>query len=192
MADLPTAVTALDPHADTLAGLPFAATELRLASQLSLRLDPGTPAAGRVAAALGVALPVVPCTSATRDGLGLLWLGPDEWLVLAAPGRQAELTAIVASAAGDDFVAVTDVSAQRVALRLSGALVPELLARGCAIDLHPSSSPVGTCVQTLLAQTGITIVVEQDRGRQVLVLLRTSFADYFVAWLAQVGGELAA
>jgi sarcosine oxidase subunit gamma len=223
MADPSLARTALDPHADTLAALPFQATELRLATQLSLRVAPGSPAAARVAAAVGVALPTVACTSTSTstgstgtDAIAALWLGPDEWLLVAAPGRQQELTALIrdagtdaaraaeddragdgagaaaATAVGDPLVAVTDVSAQRVALRLSGPLVPALLARGCAIDLHPSRSPAGTCVQTLLAQTGVILVVEQDFATEVLLLVRTSFVDYLIAWMERVGAEIAA
>jgi sarcosine oxidase subunit gamma len=192
MAELPTARTALDPHAATLAGLPYSAREVRLASQLELRLEPGSAASPRIAAALGAAIPTAPCTSTRSGDLSVLWLGPDQWLLVGPPGRQDALGDLIRTAAGDEFVAVTDVSAQRVALWLSGPLVPDLLARGCAIDLHPSVSPIGTCVQTLLAQTGVTIVVEQAGATAVLILIRPSFVDYLVAWLVDASRELAA
>ena len=66
--------------------------------------------------------------SPTRPPSDVLWLGPDEWLVLG--GREADFA---------DAAAAVDVSANRVALELAGpdAARPR---PGCALDLHPSSS----------------------------------------------------
>jgi sarcosine oxidase subunit gamma len=189
-ADLLHRRTALDPHAARLAALPLRARERRFATQLNLRVAPGAAAADRIGAVLGHALPTVPCTSVSGNGIEALWLGPDEWLVLAAPDRQGELGAALRASGDGDFVAVTDVSAQRCVVELAGDALPALLARGCAIDFHPTVTPVGACVQTLLAQTGATIVVRAPGAVEVLLLVRTSFADYLVDWLEDACLEL--
>ncbi|MGW4488216.1 sarcosine oxidase subunit gamma [Amycolatopsis sp. NPDC004368] len=124
-----------------------------------------------------------PCTFTSGDGVDVLWLGPDEYLVLAAPGRQTELEAELRAAGA---AAVTDVSAQRVTVRLTGSHARDVLAHGCSIDLDPAVSPPGTCVQTLLARTGIVLLV-RDEGFTVLV--RQSFAGYFRRWLADAAAE---
>jgi sarcosine oxidase, subunit gamma len=112
----------------------------------------------------------------------VLRLGPDEWLVLTPPAdrpsRASSLT---------EFGPVTDVSAQRTTISLTGPRSRDLLARGCAIDLDPSVAPVGTCVTTLLAQTGVTIVVEAEA---ILLLVRSSFASYLARWLEDAALDL--
>jgi sarcosine oxidase subunit gamma len=144
-------------------------------TQLTVRVRDGH-------ALLGVDLPG-PCTFTGGAGIDVLWMGPDEYLVLAGPGRQAELeTALRAAGAA----AVTDVSAQRTTVTLTGAHARDVLAHGCAIDLDPAVSPPGTCVQTLLARTGIVLLVT---GAGFTILVRRSFADYCTAWLADASLE---
>jgi len=131
-------------------------------------------------ALLGVDLPG-PCTFTSGNGVDILWMGPDEYLVLAGPGRQAELeTALREEGAS----AVVDVSAQRNVVRLTGSHAADVLAHGCSIDL--AASPPGTCVQTLLARTGIVLMVREDG---FTILVRQSFSDYFGAWLADASLE---
>ncbi|MEV6831672.1 sarcosine oxidase subunit gamma family protein [Amycolatopsis sp. NPDC051102] len=142
-------------------------------TQLTVRLREG-------GTLLGVPLPG-PCTFTSGNGVDLLWMGPDEYLVLAEPGRQAELEGALSR---ESALAVVDVSAQRNVVRLTGSRAADVLAHGCSIDLE--ASPPGTCVQTLLARTGIVLMV-RDEGFTILV--RQSFSDYFRAWLADASLE---
>ncbi|MEV5716171.1 sarcosine oxidase subunit gamma family protein [Amycolatopsis mediterranei] len=165
------------------------AVEEPFRTQLTVRLRDGHTL-------LGVGLPT-PCTFTSSNGVDILWMGPDEFLVLAEPGRQAELEAALTP----DCDAVVDVSAQRNVYRLSGSPDPrancpndvalkrresaaEVLAHGCSIDLKVL--PPGSCVQTILARTGIVLMVREDG---FTVLVRQSFSDYFKAWLADASLE---
>ena len=155
-------------------------------TQLSLRLDPAGPAgpaAAAVAKVLGAELPTTPCTYVSAGPVDLLWLGPDEWLLLAPPETEGLGPALVAAIA-PDFGTVTDVSAQRTTFDLTGPDVRDVLARGCAIDLHPRAAPTGTCVQTLLAQAGVILQVRDADAPVVRLLVRSSYAPYLTAWLA--------
>ncbi|QKV78706.1 sarcosine oxidase subunit gamma [Amycolatopsis sp. Hca4] len=147
-------------------------TEEKFRTQLTVRLREGE-------SLLGVPLPG-PCTFTGGNDVEILWMGPDEYLVLAGPGRQAELEAALSG----ESDAVVDVSAQRNVYRLSGEYAADVLAHGCSMDLE--LSPPGTCVQTLFARTGIVLVVRED-GYTILV--RQSFSDYFTAWLADASLE---
>ena len=133
-------------------------------------------------ALLGVGLPE-PCTFTSGNGVDILWMGPDEYLVLADPGRQIELETALRD---EGALAVVDVSAQRNVLRLTGSHARDVLAHGCSIDLDPSVSPPGTCVQTLFARTGIVLLVREEG---FTILVRQSFANYFTAWLADASLE---
>ncbi|MEU0529682.1 sarcosine oxidase subunit gamma [Amycolatopsis tolypomycina] len=142
-------------------------------TQLTVRLRQGDTL-------LGVDLPT-PCTFTSGHGVDVLWMGPDEYLVLAEPGRQAELEAALLR---ESALAVVDVSAQRNVYRLTGLHAADVLAHGCSIDLEVS--PPGTCVQTLLARTGIVLMVREE---DFTILVRQSFSDYFTAWLADASLE---
>ena len=98
-----------------------------------------------------------------------IWLGPDEWLVLG--GRE------------EDFAgrpAAVDVSANRVCLELTGEGAADVLARGCALDLHPSVFPPGRAAQTLVARAQVILYrTDEDVYR---LLVRPSYAGYLRAW----------
>jgi sarcosine oxidase subunit gamma len=176
---------------DRLAALAPALTvsEVPFRSQLTVRVsDPSAIAA--MGSALGVAFPSVPCTFTAGEGpfgaVEVLWLGPDEFLVVASPGRQIPIEEVLRGALGTVRGSVVDTSAQRTTLVLAGPHVRDVLAHGCAVDLHPSSAPTGTCVQTLLARTGVVLQVGDDG---VTVLVRSSFAEYLAAWLSDACTE---
>ncbi|MEU7783161.1 MULTISPECIES: sarcosine oxidase subunit gamma family protein [unclassified Amycolatopsis] len=143
-------------------------------TQLTVRLR-----AGRTL--LGVALPA-PCTFTSGNGVDILWMGPDEYLVLG-PALSRE-SADLEAALSRESAAVVDVSAQRNVVRLTGAHARDVLAHGCSIDLE--TAPPGTCVQTLLARTGIVLMVREEG---FTILVRQSFSDYFHAWLADASRE---
>src|SRR5438874_1049818 len=149
MADTSIRRSPLADRTAELARLPIGARELPFLTQLNLRLDADGPVAVEVGKVLGGPLPTVPCTASRFGELEVLWLGPDEWLVLAPAGDATTLAGALREAVGPSGGAVTDVSAQRTALELTGARVREVLARGCSIDLHPRVTEVGSCVQTL-------------------------------------------
>jgi len=132
--------------------------ELLVETQVSIR---GEAPAG---------FPVEPNTTATVAGKTVLWLGPDEWLVLG--GREAD---------HPQSAAAVDVSANRVVLELTGDDSVDVLAQGCSLDLHPSVFSSRSCAQTLLARAQV-ILVRPDESR-FLVLVRPSFAPYLRAWI---------
>jgi sarcosine oxidase subunit gamma len=164
--------------------------EVPFRSQLTVRVsDPDAIAA--MGSALGAPFPSTACTSTSGTGpfgdVEVLWLGPDEFLVTAPPGLQVTIEEVLRGALGTVRGSVVDTSAQRTTVVLQGPLVRQVLAHGCSVDLHPSSAPVGTCVQTLLARTGIVLqVTGEDR---YTILVRSSFAEYFAAWLSDACAE---
>ncbi|MDI6097059.1 sarcosine oxidase subunit gamma family protein [Actinoplanes sp. NEAU-A12] len=163
-----------------------AMSEVPFLAQINLRLDPAGPAAAAVGKDLGVALPRRGGTSATSGDVSVLWLGPDEWLVVGPPGAETRLTALLESAAGAAHASVVDVSAQRTAVALRGPRVRELLALGCSLDLHPRVFGVGDCAQTMLAHAPVVV---WRRESEFWILVRASFAGHLAAWLEDAGIE---
>lgn len=129
---------------------------------------------------LGVPLPVTPGTTAWSVGVDVLWMGTDEWLVVADDGAVG--TAEELQAAAGPQATVVDVSAQRTIVELAGAASRELLAQGCALDLHPRAFAPGACAQTLLARAGAVLVCRSAEPCW-WILVRASFAAYLAEWL---------
>lgn len=157
-------------------------TELPFLSQVDLRVDPAGAPAQRIAERLGVALPTRPGTVASAGERSVLWLGPDEWLVLGPDGDTAALVQLLQGSLGDDFGSVVDVSANRTVIEVAGAAARDLLEKGIALDLHPRSLSSGHCVQTLLSRAQVVLwqVSETPTYR---LLVRPSFAQYVADWL---------
>ncbi|WP_214416017.1 sarcosine oxidase subunit gamma [Sphaerisporangium fuscum] len=160
--------------------------EIPFLTQVNLRVDPKSPAAADIAFALGVPLPTEPGTCASGEGADLLWLGPDEWLVVGAPGDEY-LEARLRAAAGTRHAAVTDVSAHRTTVRLAGPRARDVLAHGCAVDLHPRVFGPGRCVQTMLARAQVVLAAREDEDFRIFV--RSSFAGYLADWLLDAATE---
>ena len=95
-------------------------------------------------AALGFPLPAEPNTVAGAGGTDALWLGPDEWLVVSAHGSEAALEAELAEALAG-LGSVVDLSANRTAVQVAGPRARDVLAKGCALDLHPRAFGMGRC-----------------------------------------------
>jgi sarcosine oxidase, subunit gamma len=125
-------------------------------------------------------LPAAPNTAWEDGPRAALWLGPDEWLVLGPPGAGPAIEAELETALDGLHRSIVDVSANRVALELSGPRAMEILSKGCAFDLHPRTWQPGMCAQTMLARAQVIL---HERATTTGILVRPSFADYLVDWL---------
>jgi sarcosine oxidase subunit gamma len=162
-----TARSPLDERWDALDLL--AARELAFVSQLDVRIDPST------AASLGY--PTAPNTAMTTGDRDVLWLGPDEWLIVGAPGSAGSIAAELGSSLAGLHHSVVDVSANRVLLELTGPSRHDLLSSACPIDLHPRSWGDGRCAQSVF---GAAQVLLHERDGATMVFVRPSFANYVV------------
>ncbi|MFF3326270.1 sarcosine oxidase subunit gamma [Streptomyces sp. NPDC002889] len=163
--------------------------ELPFLTQVNVRLDPKGSAADAVGLALGLQLPLEPDIVVRAGDLHALWLGPDEWLVVSPPGSRPALENRIREALGDEPAAVTDVSAQRTTLLVTGPRARDLLAHGCPLDLHPRAFGPGRCAQTTLARAQIVLIARDEPRAGFWLLVRSSFAGYLADWLLDAASE---
>ncbi len=191
MADTLQRTSPLQPWAAQFAKLPnsVAIVEEPFATMVDVRVDPSGPGATAAASLLGVELPTTPSTYTKSSDATVIWLGPDEWLVtgtaLAGPELEARLREAVAPHGG----AAIDVSGQRTTLRLSGPHSRDVLAKGCALDLHPRVFGEGTAAETMLGQAGVILLAVDGSGADYRILIRSSFARYLADWLLDAAEE---
>ncbi len=134
-------------------------------------------------AALGQPLPLAANTVSIADHR-VYWLGPDEWQVVTALAAVNELVATLEDRLAGRHVAINNVSGGQVALHLEGSDVPDLLARGCTLDLHPDVFGPGDCAQSGLAKANVLIGCI-DASPVYEIIVRRSFSEYLLRWLSQ-------
>jgi sarcosine oxidase subunit gamma len=163
------------------------ATELPFATRFILR--GGEDIAGPVGAAFGVAPPARPLASASEGPRAALWLGPDEWLLIAEDEPEGLFEKLEAALAGV-FHALIDVSHRQTGLEVAGPGAERLLSAGVPLDLDLKAFPVGMVTRTLLLKAEITLWRrEVDRFR---LEVGRSFAPYVAAALTQSARDQAA
>ncbi len=135
----------------------------------------------------GLQLPTSPNTF-TDDEHRVYWLGPDEWLILTE--RQTLAEELEVSLKGVP-TAINDMSGGSIALQVTGAVVPELLAKGCTLDLHPGVFMPGMCAQSGLAKANVLMALLAQNERQSVfeIVVRRSFSDYLIRWIKHAARE---
>ncbi len=132
-------------------------------------------------AVLGLRPPAAANTVASQDRKTILWLGPDEWLLVDERFQAAGIVAQLRPALEGIHSAMVDVSANRTVLVVSGPDVEEVLAKAATLDFHVQGFPVGTCAQTNIART--QGILHRTAAHEFRVFVRPSFARYLSLWL---------
>ena len=143
---------------------------------------------GTVAAVLGLEPVVEPLTAVRRRDVSMLWLGPDEWLVVTPERRLDRIERTLRDALEGHHAALTDVSHSRAVIILSGAHAREVLAKGCTLDLHPRVFGPGRCAQSRLAKCQV-LIHQTSAASAFEIYVHRSFAHYAWTWLEDAGRE---
>ncbi len=139
--------------------------------------------AARAAAerALGIPVPALACRAGSDGTRAALWLGPDEWLLIAADDEAAE-RALLPALEGLAH-SLVDVSHRQIGLAVTGAQAATLLNAGCPLDLQLSAFPVGMCTRTMLSKA--EVVLWRTAAEQFRLEVWRSFAAYVSEYLAE-------
>ena len=135
--------------------------------------------------ALGFGIPGMACRATLEGDRAALWLGPDEWLLIAPQPPPCGFAAALAEALERLPHSLVDVSHRQSALAVSGPQAMTLLAAGCPLDLDASAFPVGMCTRTVLAKAEVVL---WRTGPQVF---RVEVWRSFVAYVSQFLAEAA-
>ena len=135
--------------------------------------------------AFGAAVPARACRAGLQGGRAALWLGPDEWLLIAPEAEAAAVDAALSAALGHLPHSLVDVSHRQTAFTVSGAQAATLLSAGCPLDLDESAFPVGMCTRTVLAKA--EVVLWRTAPCVFRVEVWRSFAGYASQFLAEAG-----
>lgn len=138
--------------------------------------------------AFGVTLPTVPLRAESANDRVALWLGPDEWLLLAPEGEGHDVLTALTAALGSLPSSVVDISHRQIGLDIIGPSAADLLAAGCPLDLDLSAFPVGMCTRTLLAK--VEVILWRCASDDFHLEVQGSFAPYVAAVLCEATRDL--
>ena len=135
------------------------------ASDVQLTLSP--PAQRLIvrgdASGLGLAVPDA-CRATVSGERALLWLGPDEFLLLDPKERIRQLPGTI------------DVSHRDIGIGITGPRAQWVINAFCALDLHHSAFPISMCARTVFGKAEIMLWrIAADTFR---ILVARSFAPY--------------
>ncbi len=154
-------------------------------SRFAVRAD--REAALAIGSAFGVELPTTPLRSASREGRTALWLGPDEWLLLAEDANPEAVTAAVGAALEGRAHSWVEVSHRNAGFLLSGVHAADVLNAGCPLPLDRAAFPVGKCARTVFGKAEIVLWRVGETAFRIEVW--RSFAAYVAGLLAEAARE---
>jgi sarcosine oxidase subunit gamma len=160
-------------------------TLVAAATRLSARGD--RSAAEAIGRAFGVPLPREACRSAEGGRRAVLWLGPDEWLLIAA---SAEAGAVIRDIEGElegAAASLVDISDRQVGIDVVGPEAAEAINAFNALDLGLEAFPVGMCTRTIFGKA--EIVLWRTAADRFRIEVWRSFAPYVLGCLAEATRE---
>ena len=117
-----------------------------------------------------------PCCANASGSRAALWLGPDEYLLLAPAGEMRAIALELTTALAGTPHSLVDVSARQVAWQLSGPDASTILNAGCPLDLDPAEFPPGMCTRTILGKA--QIVLWRKAAEEYHLEIWRSYSDY--------------
>jgi sarcosine oxidase subunit gamma len=138
-----------------------------------------------VAEAYGLDLPDGPHV-ASKAGVSFAGIGVGQWFVVGGPGETDFVRRLRSRLTG--LASIADQSDGRVVLRLRGARVRDVLAKGVPLDLHPTRFRTGDVASTLVAHIGVQIEQLDDQPTFQLMAFR-SLAGSLWSWLSKSAAE---
>jgi sarcosine oxidase, subunit gamma len=147
------------------------------------------PAREAAASAFGADIPSMACRANQAGTRAALWLGPDEWLLLAPETDGAALGLALDAALRDVPHSLVDVSHRQVGCRIAGPGASELLSSGCPLDLETRAFPVDMCTRTMLAKA--EVVLWRTGAETFRLEVARSFAAYVSLFLAEAARGMA-
>jgi sarcosine oxidase, subunit gamma len=117
------------------------------------------------------------------DKRAALWLGPDEWLLIADAADVVAIGDVLESVLEGTAHSLVDVSHRQIGLVTSGPAAARVLNAGCPLDLGLKAFPIGFATRTVFDKAEIVLWRRAEQTFHVEVW--RSFAPYLMGSLAE-------
>ena len=130
--------------------------------------------------ALGVTWPQKTAT-VVRGRVDILCVGPTDWLVLVPDPDAIHWLHRLNELFQGSALRATNVSQALIRIEIDGPEVSDLLAKGCALDLHPPLFPPGRAARTRFA--GMPVIIRCTKASTFEIIVTQSYAEFLLSWL---------
>jgi sarcosine oxidase subunit gamma len=164
------------------AGIKF--QELPFMTKINLRGNPNDKKfLSSASEVLNIILPTRTNTYIKIDSLKIIWLGPDEWLIIDEKGNdKQDLFSKLINSIGSQDASVTDVSENRTVIRVIGKKLFILLAKFLTLNLDNSLSGNSSVAQTLFIKVPVLLMRHHEHNREpktkIDIFTNRSHANY--------------
>jgi sarcosine oxidase subunit gamma len=169
----------------------LALKELKFLMKFVLR--GGNEIGAPVAAALGGAWAADPLTAADWDRGSILWIGPDERMVIVSDAETLEIAGVLREALEGKRHQLVEVSDYYTVLEISGLPAWKLLSKTTTLDLHPRAFPPGMAAGGTFGHAQAILWRIRENSTEAMpafrLIVRWSMADYLWCLLAECGRE---
>jgi sarcosine oxidase subunit gamma len=143
----------------------------------------------RAAGVWGVPFSSEPLRALVQGTRASLWLGPDEYLLIASGAADAgpDAAAALEAAIGSVPHALVDVSHRQVAIDILGRHAEAILNGACPLNLDIADFPIGMCTRTVFAKADI--VLWRTGAQRFHVEFWRSYADYVTGLLSVIARD---
>ena len=148
-----TALGGVEPARDVIGAVEIVENPGIALASLATRRGQGSAVAA-AARAMGLGLPGPGMVSASAP-CAALWLGPDQWMVMAQSASHEDLAAVLGTAFGA-AASVTEQTGGWVCFDLNGPALPDLFERLCAVDTRAMA--VGGGTRTVIEHLGCYVI----------------------------------
>ena len=151
--------------------------ELPFVKKINLRLDPNDKdCVSSFSKILGTMLPTKTNTYSKNEKIKVIWLGPDEWLIVS---DDDDAFIKLQNKIGNLEASVTDVSENRTIIRIRGKKTYVLLSKFLVLDLEKNLSTDLSCAQTLFVKVPVLLVRNHyDEIPEIDIFTNRSHANY--------------
>ena len=141
----------------------------------------------KVGKILEMILPNKACCTSSKEKITLLWLGPNECLLVSNSEIPKETNTyeleqvLFDNISKTNLGAITNVTDHFTIFKLSGSNIFEVLSKGCPFDFSSDDFGDNKVVQTLINHVDVSI--HRRSENDVDLYVRRSFAGYLWDWL---------
>ena len=128
---------------------------------------------------LQAVLPTIPNTYTKSEKIKILWLGPNEWLIVDESQYNKDLISKLENINNEES-SVTDVSENRTIIRIKGKKLFTLLSKFLVLNLDKNLSNSSSVAQTLFVKVPIILILNENNKDNIEIDLYTnkSHANY--------------
>ena len=152
-----------------------------------LMLKGGRTAQDCFSEVLRMDIPHIPNTVTVHDTYSILWLGPEEWLLIVPESDEDRIASELSHDAVDGLAVAIIVSDHYSVITMQGSETAEVLVQACGIDIHPQEFSIGQCCRCAFART-TAIVRPLDSQDSYELIVESSYARYAEHWLFRAMG----